>query len=349
MSEIKQDEIAKLLGSVTDPVSGKGLMAAGIIAGISVTGKSIRVILQLQYDQRKKQIPLAEQCKTLLQKNFPGFECEVLLTAERKPEQDSPPAAKPAQWNLTPLENVNRVIAVGSGKGGVGKSTVSVWLAMALAAKGFSIGLLDADIQGPSIPRMLGLLDKPVTEDGYFLPLKAHGIEFLSMGSLLRDNPAVIRGPMVTKALLQLLRGTKWGKAALLDILLIDLPPGTGDIQLSLAQQAPLSYNNGGAILVTTPQPVAVDDALKCAEMFKKIDIPVLGVVENMSRLDINGQFLYPFGEGGGKLLAGKINAPLIAQLPLEPEYGRLLDTGNPQLPPAFVDNIFNLLNILSK
>ena len=243
------------------------------------------------------------------------------------PEQ-SPAARKPAVWNREKLPHVKRLIAVASGKGGVGKSTVTVNLAQALRARGLSVGILDADIYGPSIPRMLGLDTRlqPEIRDGRMLPPVSHGIKALSMALLTNDAAAILRGPMITKALVQMLRATEWGtQAQPLDILLVDMPPGTGDIHLSLVQQAPLD----GAILVTTPQEVAVADADKAAQMFSKTGVPLLGVIENMSWFtDPTGQRHALFGSGGGQRLADKHGAPLLGSLPLDPRMGALADAG---------------------
>lgn len=225
------------------------------------------------------------------------------------------------------------MIAIASGKGGVGKSTTTVMLAQALAAQGQPVAVMDADIYGPSLPRMLGISGQPeLTENALMLPKRAHGIACNSMGFLVEEKTAAVwRGPMVTKALYQLARGTQWapeGKPAVK--LLIDYPPGTGDVQLSLAQQTPLS----GAIIVTTPQAVAVADARKSADMFRKLNVPVLGVIENMSWFeDDSGQKHRLFGEGGGKALADEIGVPLLAQVPQIPAVMQAMEEG--ALPPS--------------
>lgn len=240
---------------------------------------------------------------------------------------NDPTARRPATWNTEKLSSVGRVVAVASGKGGVGKSTVTVNLAHALSARGERVGILDADIYGPSIPRMLGLETrlKPEYVDGAMIPPVAYGIPAMSI-ALLMDEAAVMRAPMVTKALAQLLRGTRWGTAeAPLDTLLIDLPPGTGDVHLSLAQSVPID----GAILVTTPQTIAVMDAEKSAVMFEKLRIPIWGVVENMSSFtDPSGVQHALFGEGGGQALADRFRVPLLAQVPLDPALRDAADRG---------------------
>lgn len=240
----------------------------------------------------------------------------------------SPELQRPANINHAPIPHVGRIIAVASGKGGVGKSTVTVNLAHALTAQGLRVGILDADIYGPSIPRMLGLDTylKPEIADNLMVPPIAHGIRAMSMALITGDKAAVLRAPMITKALVQFLRLTRWGtEREPCDILLVDLPPGTGDITLSLAQNAPLC----GLILVTTPQDVAVIDADKCASAFHKLHVPLLGVVENMSYFtDPSGTNHHLFGEGGGVKLAKKYNSALLAQLPLDPAMGDCADKG---------------------
>lgn len=238
----------------------------------------------------------------------------------------TPEQRKPAVWNREPVAGVQRIIAVASGKGGVGKSTVTVGLAHALAAQGVPVGILDADIYGPSIPRMLGLKGVPAFEEGKMIPLEAHGIKAMSIGVLIDDKAAVLRAPMLTKHLTQMLRGTRWHDAegVPLHTLLIDMPPGTGDVHLSLAQTVPVD----GAIIVTTPQAIAVVDARKSAEMFAKVNIPLLGVIENMSWFEENGQKHRLFGEGGGEMLAEMFSLPLLGKLPLHSELGVAMDKG---------------------
>jgi ATP-binding protein involved in chromosome partitioning len=244
---------------------------------------------------------------------------------------------KAAVWNQQPLDGVQRVIAVASGKGGVGKSTTTVMLAHHLTQIGVKVGILDADIYGPSIPRMLGLSGKPhITTDAKgvdkMLPLVGHGIACNSMGFLLEENQAAIwRGPMISKALHQLARLTLWSEATQpLSHLFVDMPPGTGDIHLSMVQQVPLN----GVLLVTTPQDVALQDARKCADMFSKANVPILGVIENMSWFEDSAGIRHTlFGAGGGAKLAAEWNVPLLAKIPQLPELVTLLDQG--KLPPS--------------
>jgi ATP-binding protein involved in chromosome partitioning len=236
--------------------------------------------------------------------------------------------AHAVQAGLKPLPGVQNVVAVASGKGGVGKSTVAVNVALALAQEGASVGLLDADIYGPSQPRMLGLLGRrPETKDGKTLePLAAHGIVAMSIGFLVDDQqPMAWRGPMVTSALNQLLTQTNWGA---LDYLIVDMPPGTGDIQLTLAQRVPVS----GAIIVTTPQDIALADARKGLEMFQKVSVPVLGVVENMSLhiCERCGHEERIFGAHGGRDLSAEYGVPLLGSLPLDKRIREETDAGAP-------------------
>lgn len=231
------------------------------------------------------------------------------------------------QGGLEPIEGVRNIIAVASGKGGVGKSTVSVNLALALQAEGARVGVLDADIYGPSQPRMLGLSGKPETTDQRrILPMMAHGLQAMSIGVLVDSDQAMIwRGPMATQALQQMLSETLWEG---LDYLIIDLPPGTGDIQLTLAQRIPVA----GAVIITTPQEIAVDDVRRAVTMFSKVRVPVLGVIENMSthRCTNCGHEEAIFGSGGGERIAREAGVPALGQLPLETGLGRSTDDGRP-------------------
>jgi len=231
------------------------------------------------------------------------------------------------QPTLKPLPNIKNIIAIASGKGGVGKSTISVNLALSLSQLGFNIGLLDADIYGPSAPQMMGMYDPPaMTEDKKIKPIERHGISFMSVGNLVnQDNAIIWRGPMVSTALKQLLNDTQWPE---LDILIVDLPPGTGDIQLTMSQKIPVA----ASVIVTTPQDLSLIDARRAVAMFNKVNIPVLGVVENMS------QFICPhchqssaiFGEGAGKHIAEQYDLELLAQLPLAMRLREEADSGTP-------------------
>ncbi|MFI5310619.1 MAG: P-loop NTPase [Gemmatimonadales bacterium] len=249
------------------------------------------------------------------------------VSARTLPVMDaSPQAPRVAAPTPVTYPNLGRIIAVSSGKGGVGKSTVTVNLAVALAQRGKRVGLLDADIYGPDIPRMMGVNSPPPVEQEKIMPLEAHGVKLMSLGFLIeRDQPAIWRGPIVMKIITQFLRDVAWGT---LDYLLVDMPPGTGDAQLSLVQATPVS----GAIIVTTPQDVAVGDALRGAKMFERVGVPVLGVVENMSYFESpeTGKPLAIFGTGGGKRLADELKVPLLGEVPLYPPVMAGGDSGKP-------------------
>ena len=236
-------------------------------------------------------------------------------------------SAHAVQPGLSPSPRVRNVIAVGSGKGGVGKSTTAVNLALALHAEGARVGILDADVYGPSIPAMLGLSGRPDSPDNKWIePMRAFGVEAMSIGFLVeQDTPMIWRGPMATSALTQLFTDTLWGD---LDYLLVDLPPGTGDIQLTLAQKIPVA----GAVIVTTPQDIATLDARKALKMFQKVDVPVLGIVENMAMHVCSncGHHEHLFGEGGGQRMAAQYGVPLLGSLPLDIAIREQGDAGKP-------------------
>jgi ATP-binding protein involved in chromosome partitioning len=241
----------------------------------------------------------------------------------------APPGASPVvPPPPAPLEqpNLGRIVAVSSGKGGVGKSTVAANLAVALAAAGHAVGLMDADVYGPNIPRMFGTFEKPPVVQGKIRPLEAYGVKLMSLGFLVdRDAPAIWRGPIIMKVVQQFLRDVDWGR---LDYFIVDLPPGTGDAQLSLVQATHVA----GALIVTTPQEMAVGDALRGAKMFERVGVPVVGVVENMSGFTdpATGKRIDFFSAGGGRRLAAEIGAPLLGEVPLQPGLAQLADSGRP-------------------
>ncbi len=223
-----------------------------------------------------------------------------------------------------PIAGVSNIIAVGSGKGGVGKSTVAVNLAITMAKLGYAVGLLDADVYGPNVPLMMGINETPYAQGQRIRPLEAHGVKLMSMGFLNPgDKPLVWRGPMLNSVIQQFLRNVDWGE---LDYLIIDLPPGTGDVQLTLIQTTPLT----GAVVVTTPSDVALEDARKAVKMFEQVREPVLGIVENMSYLEHGGERVYVFGEGGGRRTAELMKLPLLAEIPLDPKTREGGDSGAP-------------------
>jgi ATP-binding protein involved in chromosome partitioning len=242
------------------------------------------------------------------------------------PVMGPPAPARPSAPTPVPMPGLGKIIAISSGKGGVGKSTVAVNIAVALAKKGKRVGLMDADIYGPNLPRMMGVNEPPSVINERIVPLEAHGVKVISVGLLIdREQPAIWRGPIVMKIIGQFLRDVAWGE---LDFLIVDMPPGTGDAQLSLVQATVLS----GAVIVTTPQEVAVGDALRGVRMFERVSVPVLGIVENMSWLECVhcGKPMPLFGEGGGERLATEVGLPLLGQVPMHLPVMRGGDTGKP-------------------
>jgi ATP-binding protein involved in chromosome partitioning len=230
----------------------------------------------------------------------------------------------PGEQPKLPIPGVQNIIAIGSGKGGVGKSTIAVNLAISLAKLGYAVGLLDADVYGPNVPLMMGVRAAPNAIGQRIQPLEAHGLKLMSMGFLNPgDKPLVWRGPMLNSVIQQFLRNVDWGK---LDYLVIDLPPGTGDVQLTLIQTTPLT----GAIVVTTPSDVSLEDARKAVHMFEQVREQVLGIVENMSYLEHNGEKIYVFGKGGGAKTAESMKVPLLAEIPLDPKTREGGDNGRP-------------------
>lgn len=326
---ITEENIRAALRNVTDPKTQTDVISAGLISGIVVREGKVGFMILIAPEDREIRSPLQDFCRKAVEAIPEVRHVTAVLTADVSSpgEPPSEQRRKMAQWNLSPVDGVKRILVIASGKGGVGKSTTAVNLARAAAQMGKKVGLLDADIYGPSVPRMLGLRGmKPAVENQKFLPLEKDGIQAMSTGFLMGEEAAVLRGPMITKTLTQLLRATAWDA---LDLLFIDLPPGTGDVHLSLVQQAPLALNGGGAIIVTTPQEVALDDARKCARMFQKVDVPILGIIENMSWFeDLSGQKHYLFGQGGGAALSTELNVPLLAAIPQKIEIQRAMEEG---------------------
>ncbi len=319
MSNIEKTTVENLLKSIIDPNHGVDLVTAKSVKSITIAGAHVSVNIELGYPAKSYtatlQALVETQLKTLADIDTVSVNVTVNILSHA------------VQQALKPLPNVKNIIAVASGKGGVGKSTTAVNLALALAAEGASVGILDADIYGPSIPTMLGLSGLPDSQDKKtMMPKVAHGIQTMSIGYLVAAEQAMIwRGPMATNALLQLFRDTNW---AALDYLIIDLPPGTGDIQLTLAQQIPVS----GAIIVTTPQDIALIDAQRGLAMFAKVNVPVLGIVENMSLhiCSACGHEEAIFGTGGGSVMAEVNHVDFLGALPLDIAIRMNADGGNP-------------------
>ena len=307
MTAISREQIETALASWQEPHLGTDLVSAGCVRDIRIDGANVSMTVELGFPAACYVAPLAESVRDELA-GLPGVD-EVSVHVEWVVLSHA------VQRNLSPLTGVKNIIAVASGKGGVGKSTVAVNLALALAAEGAQVGILDADIYGPSQPRMLGLSGRPSSKDGKHIePMVGHGIQCMSIGFLIDDEtPMVWRGPMATQALSQLIGDTQWQA---LDYLVVDMPPGTGDIQLTLAQRVPVS----GAVIVTTPQEIALLDARKGLRMFQKVEVNVLGVVENMStHVCTNcGHEEHIFGTGGGERLAADYQVPFLGSLPLD-------------------------------
>ena len=319
MVAIEKADIEELLKTFIDPNVETDLVSAKSVKAIAVDGANVRVKLELGYPARR----YLEELKEAVTSHLKTFEGIGTVSVEVSVNIVS----HAVQQGLKPLPGVKNIIAVASGKGGVGKSTTAVNLALALAAEGANVGILDADIYGPSIPTMLGQSGYPESADGKtMLPKMSFGLQTNSIGYLIdADQPMIWRGPMVTGALQQLLKETRWHD---LDYLIIDLPPGTGDIQLTLAQQIPVS----GAVVVTTPQDIALIDAQRGLGMFNKVNVPVLGIVENMSiHICSNcGHEEAIFGEGGGAAMAEKNHVSLLGSLPLDIAIRKFADSGRP-------------------
>ena len=319
MTEHRASEVRLVLGNYVEPYLGTPLSDAKAVKSVNFDGETAVVEVELGFPAGGYGPELEAALESLLAAKGLG-PSKVRVTWKVVPHA--------VQGNLTPLPGIGNVLAVASGKGGVGKSTTAVNLALALALDGARVGILDADIYGPSQPRMMGLQgERPGTRDGKRIePLQAHGVKVMSIGFLIEEEqPMVWRGPMVTQALSQLLGETNWGE---LDYLVIDMPPGTGDIQLTLSQRVPVS----GAVIVTTPQDIALLDARKGLRMFQKVSVPVLGVVENMSTHVCSkcGHEEPIFGSGGGSRMAEQYEVTLLGQLPLDIRIREETDAGRP-------------------
>src|SRR5687767_6438232 len=316
---VSTSQVEAALAQVVDPYLEKDLVAAKAIKNVAVSDGAVTVDIALGYPAAGFKDKLASMVREMVVA-LSGVS-GVTVNVSSKIESHS------AQKGAKLVTGVKNLIAVASGKGGVGKSTVSVNLALALAAEGASVGILDADIYGPSQPRMLGIAGRPESKDGKRIePMEGHGLQASSIGFLIDiDTPMVWRGPMVTQALEQLLKDTNWRD---LDYLVVDLPPGTGDIQLTLAQKVPVT----GAVIVTTPQDIALIDARKGLKMFEKVGIPILGVVENMSfhTCPKCGHESHIFGSGGAQRMAKDYSTELLGQLPLDESIRSQADSGKP-------------------
>ncbi len=316
---ISELQVSTLLKSVIDPNTHKDIVTSKAVRNISIHGQDVALEVVLGYPGRTQFALIKKMVEDAL-KTLPGVGNVAV-------EVSTKIVSRSVQRGVKLIPGVKNIIAVASGKGGVGKSTTAVNLALALAAEGASVGMLDADIYGPSQPTMLGIHGRPESRDGKTLePMEAHGLQVMSIGFLIdAETPMVWRGPMVTQALEQLLNDTRWRD---LDYLVVDLPPGTGDIQLTLAQKVPVT----GAVIVTTPQDIALIDARKGFKMFEKVGIPILGVVENMSTHICTqcGHEEHIFGSGGAEKMAVDYTAEFLGALPLNMGIREQADSGNP-------------------
>jgi ATP-binding protein involved in chromosome partitioning len=319
MAEVTREVIEEALKGYVEPHLNTDLVNAKSVKDIAIDGDKVSVKVVLGFPAKGVQDEIAAAVKQAVEAVDGVSSCDVEVSWEI--------VAHSVQKSLKPIDNVKNIIAVASGKGGVGKSTTAVNLALALSAEGARVGILDADIYGPSQPRMLGITGKPESKDGQTLePMTSYHLQAMSIGFLIdEETPMIWRGPMVTQALEQLLNDTNWDE---LDYLVIDLPPGTGDTQLTLAQKVPVS----GAIVVTTPQDIALLDARKGFKMFEKVEVPVLGIVENMSiHICSNcGHEEHIFGEGGGSRMAEQYGVEFLGALPLEMRIREETDSGKP-------------------
>jgi ATP-binding protein involved in chromosome partitioning len=319
MPSITEEQLRERLGRIVDPHAGASLAETKAIRAVGIDGGKVAVEIQLGYPAREWRTRFAQDIKATLEADPAITQATVAVTTRI--------ATHKVQGSLMPLPGVKNIIAVASGKGGVGKSTVAANLALALAAEGANCGILDADIYGPSQPRMLGVVGRPESPDGKsIIPLTNYELQIMSIGFLVaEDTPMVWRGPMVTQALTQLLNQTRWKD---LDYLVVDMPPGTGDIQLTLTQRVPVA----GAVIVTTPQDIALLDAKKGLKAFEKVQVPVLGIIENMATHICSncGHEEHIFGAGGGPRLAEQYSVPFLGSLPLDIRIREQTDGGRP-------------------
>ena len=358
MADASSDALRAALRAVRDPASGQDIVTAGLLEGIEVRGGMVQATLLTDRAHAAAMEPVRREAEAVLMRQPGVTNATAILTAHK------PPAPKPAQPAASSpshghshgapahggpggkallLPDVKAIVAVASGKGGVGKSTVAVNLAVALARQGHKVGLLDADIYGPSLPRMIGLNRKPEVQGDKMIPLRAWGLSCMSIGFLVdEETPMIWRGPMVMGALEQMMGQVEWGA---LDILVVDMPPGTGDAQLTMAQRVALT----GAVIVSTPQDIALIDARRGVRMFEKTKVPVLGLVENMSfyccpncghRADI-------FGHGGAKTEAARLGTEFLGEIPLLLDIRMASDAGTPisaQAPDGLAAKAYNAL-----
>ena len=333
MSDFLVEAVRTALRRVRDPASGQDVVTAGLVQGLAARDGLVQFALEVPRERARELEPLRQAAERAAAA-VPGvLSATAVLTAHRAEAPPAPPPPRHGHGPAAPkgqgamlLPDVKKIVAVASGKGGVGKSTTAVNLAVALAMQGLKVGLLDADIYGPSLPQMLGAREKPRTEGQRIIPISRWGLKAMSIGFLVEADTAMIwRGPMVMGALEQLMGQVDWGA---LDIMIVDMPPGTGDAQLTMSQRVPLA----GAVIVSTPQDVALLDARRGVKMFEKVNVPVLGLIENMSYYCCPqcGHRAELFGHGGARLEAGKLGVEFLGELPLKLEIRELADAGTP-------------------
>ncbi len=320
---ITQEQVLEALGNVIDPDLGQDLVTLNMIEDVEIEGKNVAFTVNLTTPACPMKDEIQRACENAI-KHLVDEEAQVDARMSSKVQQSK----KIKETENDALSGVKNIIAIASGKGGVGKSTITVNLAVALAQTGAKVGLVDTDIYGPSIPTMFNVRERPnINTRRKLIPIEKYGVKLLSMGMLVDQDQAVVwRGPMVSSAVKQFLSEAEWGE---LDYLLMDLPPGTGDIQLTIVQTVPLT----GAIIVSTPQDVALDDARKGVAMFNKVNVPVLGIVENMAYFtppDLPDRKYHIFGKDGARNLAEKLQVPFLGEVPLEQSVREGSDEGKP-------------------
>ncbi|HEV2563414.1 MAG TPA: Mrp/NBP35 family ATP-binding protein [Rhizomicrobium sp.] len=327
MAEATREQVLNALNRVIDPASGKPVTEAGLVQGLVLKGGNVGFAIEVPAARGPAAEPLRKACEDAVAK-LPGV---LSVTAVLTAHNEAPGAKRPHQHGeqrvaAAGIPGVAAIIAVASGKGGVGKSTVAVNLALGLSKLGLKVGLMDADIYGPSVPRLLNITEKPDSDGKMLQPIVKLGIKTMSIGFMVdQDTPMIWRGPMVQSALTQMMSDVAW---APLDVLVLDMPPGTGDAQLTIAQRVPLK----GAVIVSTPQDIALIDARKGLAMFRKTQVPILGIVENMSTFFCPscGHETQIFGHGGARATAAELDAPFLGEIPLVPSIRETSDAGTP-------------------